>query len=43
MAGKAICGAGSSECGEYVPMIDKVVDLECEIRVSCQTPYTSEG
>ncbi|KAB2082482.1 hypothetical protein ERO13_A05G191600v2 [Gossypium hirsutum] len=43
MAGKVICGGGSSEYGEYVPMIDKVVDLECEKQVSRQTLYTSEG
>ncbi|KAH1065750.1 hypothetical protein J1N35_030737 [Gossypium stocksii] len=43
MAGKVICGGGSSEYGEHVPVIDKVVDLECEKQVSCQTLYTSEG
>ena len=43
MAGKAISTSGSSEYDEYVPMIDKVVDSECEIQVSHQSPYTSKG
>ncbi|XVF63809.1 hypothetical protein PTKIN_Ptkin09bG0116500 [Pterospermum kingtungense] len=43
MAGKAISAGGSSEYDEYVPMIDKVVDSECEIQVSHQSPYTSRG
>ncbi|GMI82539.1 hypothetical protein like AT2G21520 [Hibiscus trionum] len=43
MASKADSAGGSSEHGEYVPMIDKVVDSECEIQVSRQSPYTSNG
>ncbi|KAK8580883.1 hypothetical protein V6N12_071133 [Hibiscus sabdariffa] len=43
VAGKAISAGGSSERREYVPMIDKVVDSECEIQVSRQSPYTSKG
>ncbi|KAB2089877.1 hypothetical protein ES319_A03G090800v1 [Gossypium barbadense] len=44
MAGKAVSAAGSLECDEYVPMIDKVVDSECEIQVSShQSPFISEG
>ncbi|KAK8988987.1 hypothetical protein V6N11_030358 [Hibiscus sabdariffa] len=43
MAGKAISAGGSSEHREYVPMIDKVVDSECEIQVSRPRPYTSKG
>ncbi|XP_039043350.1 phosphatidylinositol/phosphatidylcholine transfer protein SFH8-like isoform X2 [Hibiscus syriacus] len=43
MAGKATSAAGSSRYDENVPMIDKVVDSESEIQVSCQSPFTSEG
>ncbi|XVF36065.1 hypothetical protein REPUB_Repub19eG0026200 [Reevesia pubescens] len=43
MAGKAISSGGLSEYDEYVPMIDKVVDSECEIQVSHQSPYSSKG
>ncbi|XP_022769031.1 phosphatidylinositol/phosphatidylcholine transfer protein SFH6-like isoform X3 [Durio zibethinus] len=43
MAGKAISAGGLSEYDEYVPMIDKVVDSECEIQVSHHSPYTSRG
>lgn len=44
MAGKAVSAAGLLECDECVPMIDKVVDSECEIQVSSnQSPFTSEG
>ncbi|KAE8659897.1 Phosphatidylinositol/phosphatidylcholine transfer protein SFH6 [Hibiscus syriacus] len=43
MAGKSISAGGSSEHGEYVPIIDKVVDSECERQVSRQSPYSSKG
>ncbi|XP_022762141.1 phosphatidylinositol/phosphatidylcholine transfer protein SFH8-like [Durio zibethinus] len=43
MAGRGISAGGSSEYDEYVPMIDKVVDSECEIQVSHQSPYISKG
>ncbi|GMI78540.1 hypothetical protein like AT2G21520 [Hibiscus trionum] len=43
IAGKATSAACSSEYDENVPMIDKVVDSESEIQLSCQSPFTSEG
>ncbi|XVE69838.1 hypothetical protein DITRI_Ditri10aG0023800 [Diplodiscus trichospermus] len=41
MAVRVISAGGSSEYDEYVPMIDKVVDSECEIQAH-QSPYTSK-
>ncbi|KAE8712667.1 Phosphatidylinositol/phosphatidylcholine transfer protein SFH6 [Hibiscus syriacus] len=43
MAGKSISAGGLSEPGDYVPMIDKVVDSECERQVSRQSPSGSKG
>lgn len=43
MARKAITAGGSFEYDEYVPLIDKVVDSECEIQVSRLSPYTLKG
>ncbi|KAJ4701985.1 Phosphatidylinositol/phosphatidylcholine transfer protein [Melia azedarach] len=41
---KASCGSGFSEYDEYVPVIDKAVDVDWKKQVSSQNPYyPSEG
>lgn len=43
MVGKASSSAGLSEYDEYVPMVDKAVDIGWKKPVLQQNPLTSRG